>query len=125
LHENEIATKVLDAAFVVHTELGPGLLETVYEAALAFELIQMGFVVQRQYPIPVLYRGVRLEQGFRAELIVESKVIVEIKALEVVPQVAYRVLLTYLRFGDLRLGILINFNESQLKDGIKRAARNL
>jgi len=123
--ENTIATKILDAAFRVPTELGPGLLETVYESALAWELTDAGLFVQRQHSIPVIYRDVKLGQGFRADLVIEQKVIVEVKAVDIVPEVAYRVLLAYLKFSDLRLGILINFNELHLKDGVRRVARNL
>ena len=125
MHENEIATKILEAAFRIHDELGPGLLETVYETALEWELIQIGLRVERQKPVPLVYREVKLEDGFRVDLLVENKVIVEIKSLEIVPKVAFKILLTYLRLADIRLGILINFNEEHLKDGIKRVANKL
>ncbi|MBX7134610.1 MAG: GxxExxY protein [Fimbriimonadaceae bacterium] len=125
MDENIIAAKVLDAAFRVHTELGPGLLETVYETAMAFELTQMGLRVQRQRSIPLVYREVKLEDGFRVDLLVEGRVIVEIKSVEFVPPVVYKIVLTYLRLSDLRLGILINFGEEHLKDGIKRVVNRL
>ena len=110
MHENEIATIVVAAAFRVHGELGPRLLETVYEAALQLELAEAGLTVQRQHPVPVVYKSLKLAQGFRADLIVCGKVIVEIKAQDAVPPVAYKILLTYLRFADMRLRLLINFN---------------
>lgn len=125
MRENEIAAKILDAAFRVHTELGPGLLESVYETALAWELVQMGFNVERQRAIPLVYRDIKLEDGFRVDLLVEGQVIVEIKSLEQVPTVAFKILLTYLRLADIRLGLMINFGEEHLKDGIKRVANRL
>ena len=123
--ENEVAKIVLNSAFKVHTALGPGLLESVYEGALAHELRSQGLVVTRQMAIPVIYNGVALEEGFRADLIVQGKVIVELKSLDIVPPVAYKVLLTYLRLADIRLGLLINFGEEHLKDGIKRVVNKL
>ena len=123
--ENEVAKIVLNSAFKVHTALGPGLLESVYEGALAHELRSQGLVVTRQMAIPVIYNGVALEEGFRADLIVQGKVIVELKSLDIVPPVAYKVLLTYLRLADIRLGLLINFGEEHLNDGIKRVANQL
>ena len=125
MHENDVSTQILGAAFRIHSELGPGLLESAYEAALEWELRQMGLDVQRQHPVPLVYRGIKLEAGFRVDLLVERKVIVEIKSLELVPPVAYKVLLTYLRLVDIRLGLMINFNVEHLKDGIKRMANKL
>jgi len=92
MHENAIATKVLDAAFIVHSELGSGLLESVYESAMEWELTQAGLFVQRQLPIHVRYKEAKLELGFRADLVIERTVIIEVKAVEAVPAVAYRVL---------------------------------
>ena len=123
--ENEVATLILDAAFRAHSELGPGLLETVYEEALAYDLTTMGLAVHKQHPIPVVYQQMKLPMGFRADLIVENQVIVEVKSEEVVPRVAYKILLTYLRLTDKRLGLLINFREEYLRDGIKRAVNGL
>lgn len=125
MSENDVASAILDAAFRVHTELGPGLLESVYETAMEWELREVGLKVERQKSVPLIYRGVKLEDGFRPDLIVEGKVIVELKSLDVVPLVAYKILLTYLRVMDLRLGLLINFAEEHLKDGIKRVANRL
>jgi GxxExxY protein len=118
--ENEIAAVIVDAALSVHRTLGPGLLESVYEAALAFELRDRGLRVQRQVPIPVRYRNVIFDEGFRADLIVEDKVIVELKSVERVAPVHPKQLLSHLRLADLRLGLLINFNVELLRDGIKR-----
>ena len=123
--ENEISYAVRGAAFKVHSTLGPGLLESVYEAALAFELRKAGYEVQRQLGIPVRYSDVDLELGFRLDLLINSKVIVEIKSVEVLAQVHYKQLLTYLRLSDKRLGLLINFNEASLTNSIKRIVNGL
>ena len=123
--ENEIATVIVDAALSVHRTLGPGLLESVYEAALAFELRDRGLQVQRQVPIPVRYRDVIFDEGFRADLVVEAKVIVELKSVERVAPVHCKQLLTHLRLADLRLGLLIHFNVELLRDGIKRVVNGL
>jgi GxxExxY protein len=120
LTENEISGKIVDSAYRIHTSLGPGLLESVYEAALALELDQSGLHVDRQKAIPVLYAEQRLEMGFRADLIVEDAVIVEIKSIDVISPVHKKVLLTYLRLTDKRVGLLLNFNVNLIKDGITR-----
>src|SRR5580704_6249866 len=125
LKENEVAQQIVDAAFHIHETLGPGLLESVYETVLEFELRKRGLLVQRQWPIPLIYEGLKMDDGFRADLIVEDCVIVEIKSLDLVPPVAYKVLLTYLRLADKRLGLLINFKEDLIKDGIKRVVNRL
>ena len=123
--ENEIATVIVDAALSVHRTVGPGLLESVYEAALAFELRDRGLQVQRQVPIPVRYRNVIFDEGFRADLVVEAKVIVELKSVERVAPVHPKQLLTHLRLAELRLGLLSNFNVELLRDGIKRVVNDL
>ncbi|MDJ0795733.1 MAG: GxxExxY protein [Calothrix sp. MO_167.B12] len=123
--ENEIAREIVDAAYKVHTTLGPGLLESVYEAAIEYELRKRGLWVVRQVPIPVIYEEVRLEEGFRADLIVEDKVIVELKSVEAVHPVHKKQLLTYLRLADKKLGLLINFGASLIKDGISRIVNGL
>jgi GxxExxY protein len=123
--ENEISGMVVDAAYKIHTKLGPGLLESVYEAVLAYELEQRGLRVVRQQPIPVVYEGVYLEIGFRADLIVEDKVIVELKSVETVHPVHKKQLLTHLRLAEKRLGLLINFGAFLIKDGISRVANGL
>ena len=123
--ENVIAKEVVDAAFRVHTTLGPGLLESVYDAVLAYELSQRGRRTVRQQPIPVVYGNVRIDTGFRADLIVEDKVIVEIKSVETIAPVHKKQLLTYLRLADKRLGLLINFHVALIKDGITRVVNGL
>jgi GxxExxY protein len=123
--ENEIAREIVDAAFKTHSLFGPGLLESVYEALLAAELEKRRLRVVRQQAIPVAYEQVRLEIGFRADLIVESKVIVEIKSVEQLAAVHKKQLLTYLRLADKRLGLLINFNTAFIKDGIVRLVNQL
>jgi GxxExxY protein len=123
--ENRIAELVLDAAFEVHTKLGPGLLESVYEVILAHELRKRGLRVERQKPIPLVYDGLRFDEGFRADLCIEEKVIVELKSLEALLPVHAKQLLTQLRLTGLKLGLLINFGEAYLKNGIKRIVNGL
>jgi GxxExxY protein len=123
--ENEIATQVVDSAYLVHTTLGPGLFEIVYEVALAHELKKRGLQVLRQQPIPIQYDSIRFDEGFRADVIVENKVIVELKSIENVSRVHKKQLLTYLRLTDMRLGLLINFGEELIKDGISRVVNRL
>lgn len=123
--ENQIATAVVDAAFKIHTTLGPGLLESVYEAVLDFELQRRGLTVARQVGLPVHYRGVKLELGFRIDLIINNKLIIEVKSVEELAPVHKKQLLTYLRLTDLRLGLLINFNVERIKNGIQRVANGL
>ena len=125
LIENEIATKIVDAAYKVHTTLGPGLLESVYEGVLTFELEKRGLAVQRQVPIPVTYEGIRFDVGFKADLLVEELVIVELKSVERSLPVHKKQILTYIRLADLRLGLLINFGANLIKDGITRLANQL
>jgi GxxExxY protein len=123
--ENEIATIVVDTAFHIHRDLGPGLFESVYERILEAELTKRGLSVSRQKPIPIVYHGVHFEAGFRCDLLVEGKVIVEVKSIEALHPVHRKQVLTYLRFADKRLGLLINFNVALIKDGIFRLANGL
>ena len=123
--EEIVGKAILDAAFKVHSALGPGLLESVYEAALAHELIKAGHKVERQKPIPVIYDGQKLEVGFRADLVVDDLVLVELKSVEAVTAVFKKTTTTYLRLIPLRLGFLINFNESLLKNGLTRVTNGL
>jgi GxxExxY protein len=125
MHENDIARIVVDAAYKIHTTLGPGLLESVYRAVLKYELEKRGLQVKEEVAIPVVYEAVRLELGFRADLIVNDLVIVELKSVEELANVHKKQLLTHLRLTDKRLGLLINFNVSLIKDGIIRVANNL
>lgn len=123
--ENEVAKVIVDCAYKVHTTLGPGLLESVYESVLAYELNKRGIKVERQKPLPVIYEKVRLEEGFRADLIVSDKVIVELKSVEDIAPVHKKQLLTYLRLADKRLGLLINFGAARIKEGITRIVNGL
>jgi len=123
--ENEIAKVIVNAAYKIHTQLGPGLLESVYETTMAHELIKAGLRVRRQQPMPLVYETVRMDIGFRADLIVEGKVIVEIKSIEAISPVHRKQLLTYLKVTDKRLGLLINFNVELIKNGITRVVNNL
>ena len=123
--ENEIATIVVDASLKVHRTLGPGLLESVYQAALSYELQKRGLAVVQQLGLPVQYEGVKLDIGFRVDLVVGEKVVIEIKSVEALAPVHKKQLETYLRLMDLRLGLLINFNVELIKDGIHRVVNRL
>ncbi|TGE22451.1 GxxExxY protein [Hymenobacter aquaticus] len=123
--ENDISFEIRRAAFKVHTALGPGLLESVYEVALAHELRQLGLLVQTQVALPMVYAGVQLEAGFRLDLLVAGKVIVEIKSVEALQEVHFKQLLTYLKLSNLKLGQLINFNVAHLKDHMHRLVNGL
>jgi GxxExxY protein len=125
LNENEIARLIVDAAYQVHRQLGPGLLESVYEIALAFELRERGLQVERQVAMPVKYGSILFEEGFRADLVVNNLVVVEVKSIDQVIAVHKKVLLTYLRLADKRLGLLINFGSELIKDGISRVVSGL
>ena len=125
MHENEISYVVRGAAFKVHGKLGPGLLESVYEAALKYEIEKLGLKVLSQVGLPVEYEEIKLDIGYRADLIVEDKVIIEIKSVEALRDVHRKQLLTYLRLSDMKLGLLINFNTSSLKYSIERIVNNL
>lgn len=125
MHENEIAKEIVDAALKVHRELGPGLFESVYEVALEHELESRGFRTLAQVPVSVSYGGHDIDVGFRADLLVANKVIVEIKSIEVILRVHKKQLLTYLRLADKRLGLLINFGSAMIRDGICRIVNRL
>ncbi len=120
MHENEIAKQIVDAAYKIHKATGPGLLESAYQAMLVYELKQRGLRIEVECPVPIIYDAVQLDAGFRADIIVEGKVIVELKSVEHVADVHKKQLLTYLKLMDLRLGLLINFGEELIKDGITR-----
>jgi GxxExxY protein len=120
MHENELGTLLLDAAFEVHKELGPGLLESTYEACLCFELARMGLSVETQVPLPVVYKEVKLDCGYRIDLMIERKVIAELKVADSLTEVHLAQVLTYMKLSGCKLGYLINFNVKQLKSGIKR-----
>lgn len=111
---NELTFKIRGAAFTVHKELGPGLLESVYEAALAYELVQNGLKVRTQVPLPAVYKEIKLDLGFRIDVLVEEKVIIEIKSLDLLHDVHKKQLLTYLKLSEKKIGLLINFNSVRL-----------
>jgi GxxExxY protein len=123
--ENQLSKIILDAAFRVHTKTGPGLLETVYEVVLAHELRKQGLEVQRQVPMRIRYDELVFDEGFRADLLVEDKVIVELKSVDKLVPVHSKQVLTQLRLSDRRLGLLINFGEVHLKNGIERIVNGL
>ncbi len=125
MNENEIARLVVDAAVKVHSKLGPGLLESVYETVLAKELSGRGLMVMRQVPIPIQYEDLDFDEGFRADIIVEGKVILELKSVEQIAKVHYKQLFTYLKLADKRLGLLLNFGADLMKEGIKRIANGM
>jgi GxxExxY protein len=123
--ENEIATKIIGVGIELHRKLGPGLLESVYLECLYYLLIKNGFHVQKQKALPVVFEDVKLECGFRIDLIVNNKVVIEIKSVDALNDIHFAQTMTYLRLGDYKLGLLMNFNVTLLKDGVKRVANNL
>jgi len=123
--ENEIAKQIVDVAFKIHSAYGPGLFESVYEAIMTHELTKRGLRVSRQQPIPLIHENVLMGVGFRADLVVNAKVVVEIKSIEGIGPVHKKQLLTYLRLSDKRLGLLINFNVELIKNGISRVVNQL
>ncbi|MGO3183456.1 MAG: GxxExxY protein [Aequorivita sp.] len=123
--ENEISSKIIGASIEVHKQLGPGLLESTYEVCLAYELISMGLEVKRQVPLPVVYKEIKLNAGYRIDMIVNNKVILEIKSVDILAPIHTAQLLTYLKLKEVKLGLLINFNSVKLVDGLKRIVNNL
>ena len=123
--ENEIGKIIVDSALAVHKGLGPGLLELVYEVILSYELEQRGLKVKRQVPIAIEYAGVHFQEGFRADMIVDGKVIIELKAVEKVSKAHKKQVQTYLKLTGLKLGFLLNFNEELMKQGITRCVNGL
>src|SRR3546814_20940283 len=123
--EDEIGKQVVDVAVSIHREVGPGLLEMVYEVLLAHELRRRGLRVERQVPISIAYQGLKFDEGFRADLVVEAKVIVELKCVEKLSNAHKKQLLTYLRLADKRLGYLLNFSEALMKHGITRDRKSV
>ena len=125
MNENELSHLILQCAFTVHTELGPGLLESAYEECLYYELRKTGLNVEKQKPLPLIYEEVKLDVGYRIDIIVENKLIIEIKSVEALNDVHFAQLLTYLKLTNCKLGLLINFNVSLIKNGVKRVVNNL
>lgn len=118
--ENELSTLVIGRAIEVHRALGPGLLESAYQECLFYELQQIGLYVEREKPLPIIYKEIRLEQGYRLDLLVEGELVVELKTVDILTEVHFAQILTYLRLGNFPLGLLINFNVKMLREGIKR-----
>ena len=123
--ENELSRLVVGSALKVHSALGPGLLESAYEACLQYDLIKSGLQVEAQKPLPLIYQTVKLECGYRVDLLVESKLIIEVKSIEALAEIHFAQVLTYLRLSDLRLALLLNFNVVHMKDGIRRIVNKL
>jgi GxxExxY protein len=123
--ENEISFIIIGAAIDVHKQLGPGLLESSYEICLAYELRQRGLDVSTQLALPIIYKEVNLETGYRIDLLVEKKVIIEVKAIEEFSAIHLAQILTYLKLSNIKLGLLLNFNVSKMADGLKRVVNNL
>lgn len=125
MREDPLSKEIIGAAIEVHRRLGPGLLESAYEECLAYELFQHGITFERQKPLPVVYKEVRLDAGFRVDLLVEGLVVVELKAVDTIAPIHEAQVITYLRLTGCKLGLLLNFNVVRLKDGIKRLVLNL
>lgn len=125
MDENQISSKIIGTSIEIHKSLGPGLLESVYKKALSYELICCGLNVQTEVPVPFIYKEIKMDVGFKIDLLVENKVIIELKAIETLAPVHFSQLLTYLRITNLKLGLLINFNVHLLKEGVHRVVNNL
>jgi GxxExxY protein len=123
--ENELSGKIIGLAIDIHQKLGPGLLESAYKECLYFRLKKAGLMVEKEKPMPLIFEEVKLECGYRIDILVERKVVVEIKSVEALNDVHFAQTLTYMKLGGYKLGLLINFNVSFLKDGIKRIANNI
>ena len=121
---NEITSAILQAAFEVHSELGPGLLESAYETCLAYELTRKGLTAETQKPLPLEYKGVRMECGFRVDLFVERKIVVEIKSVDLVHNIHLAQILTYMKLMDKEIGLILNFNVRRMREGIKRVIQS-
>lgn len=120
VHINELASKVIGLSIDVHNALGPGLLESCYKECLYYKLVQSGFYVEKEKPMPLVFENVKLECGYRIDLLVENRLVLEIKSVDALNDVHLAQTLTYLKLGDFRLGLLLNFNVVKLKDGIRR-----
>ena len=125
MDENTIANIIVDAAYQIHTKLGPGLFESVYEVIIAHELMKRDLQIERQKTLPITYDGIQFKEGFRVDIIVENNIIIELKSVEEVPKVHKKQLLTYLRLSNMKLGLLINFGDTLIKKGIFRVVNGL
>ncbi|OOQ58624.1 GxxExxY protein [Mucilaginibacter pedocola] len=123
--ENELSNKVIGLAIEVHNALGPGLLESAYKECLFYKLAKSGLFVEKEKPLPIIFEEVRLDVGYRLDLLIENKLVIELKSVEALNDVHTAQTLTYLKLGDYKLGILMNFNVVKLKDGIKRVANGI
>jgi len=125
MNENELSRIVFNDALKVHRNLGPGLLESSYEECLFYELNKSGFLIERQKPLPLIYEDIKLDIGYRVDLLIEKKLIIELKSVDALNDIHFAQLLTYLKLSNCKLGLLINFNVTLIKNGIKRIANNL
>lgn len=125
MHENDISNKIIASAIKVHRKLGPGLLESAYQTCLEYELKQEGLKVVKEKPMPIIYEEIKLDHGYRIDLLVENKVVIELKAVDLITDVHKAQVLTYLKLGEYKLGMLINFKVNLLKDGIRRIVNKL
>ena len=125
MNENQLSRMVFNDALKVHRNLGPGLLESSYEECLFYELNKSGLLIERQKPLPLIYEDVKLDIGYRVDLLIEKKLIIELKSVETLNEIHFAQLLTYLKLSNCKLGLLINFNVTLIKNGIKRIANNL
>ncbi len=125
MNENELSNKIIGVAIELHKVLGPGLLESAYENAFAYELRNIGLEVKQQVPMPFVYKDIKLDTGYRLDILVENKLIIEIKSVETLAPVHFSQVLTYLKLSELKLGLLINFNTKLMKEGIHRVVNNL
>jgi len=125
MHENEISGIIIDICYEIHSSLGPGLLESVYEEILCYELTERGIPFERQKAMAVIWKSIKMDIGFRADVIVDQKVVVEIKSVEIIAKVHPKITLTYIRLTNIKLGLLINFGAPVLKEGITRLVNNL
>ena len=123
--ENELSNIIIGLAIEVHKSLGPGLLENAYKECLYYKIMQTGFKVEKEKPMPLIFEEVQLDCGYRIDILVESKVVIEVKSVEALNDIHLAQTLTYLKLGNFKLGLLINFNELLLKDGIKRVVNKL
>jgi GxxExxY protein len=125
MNENDLATLALDICFAIHRKYGPGLFESVYEEIFCYEWAKTGITFKRQQGIPLIHEEIKLELGFRADIILDNKVLIEFKSIEAITDLHFKQVLTYLKLTNLKLGLLVNFNVGLLKDGIKRIANRL
>jgi GxxExxY protein len=125
IHENDISEVIIGCAIEVHKQLGPGLLESSYQECLYYELVQAGLYTEKQKPLPLIYKEVKLDCGYRLDLLVENRVIVEVKSVEALNDIHLAQVLTYLKISGLKLGLLMNFNVLKIKDGVRRVVNKL